>query len=76
MSTKEIDNLVAISAADLIPEHPDYSLLASRIIITRQGKIIGVKPKDTDFLFDFFGIRSFFHKYSLRNDDGEIRVYY
>ena len=71
MSTKEIDNLVAISAADLIPEHPDYSLLASRIIITRQGKIIGVKPKDTDFLFDFFGIRSFFHKYSLRNDEGE-----
>ena len=71
MSTKEIDNLVAISAADLIPNHPDYSYLASRIIITRQGKIINKKPKDTDFLFDFFGIRSFFHKYSLRNDFGE-----
>lgn len=71
MTTKEIDNLVAISAADLIPEHPDYSYLASRIIITRQGKIIGKNPKETDFLFDFFGIRSFFHKYSLRNDRGE-----
>lgn len=71
MNTKEVDNLVAISAADLIPNHPDYSYLASRIIITRQGKIIGRKPKDTDFLYDFFGIRSFFHKYSLRTENEE-----
>lgn len=71
MNTKEVDNLVAVSAADLIPNHPDYSYLASRIIITRQGKIIGKKPKDTDFLYDFFGIRSFFHKYSLRTENEE-----
>ena len=71
MNTKEVDNLVAVSAADLIPNHPDYSYLASRIIITRQGKIIGRKPKDTDFLYDFFGIRSFFHKYSLRTENEE-----
>ena len=71
MSTTDIDNLLAMSAGELITSHPDYSLLAARIIITRQGKIIGKKPKDTDFLFDFFGIRSFLYKYSLRNDKKE-----
>lgn len=71
MSTKEIDNLLAVTAANKIAEDSDYSKLASRLIITRQAKIIGVEPKESDFLFDFVGITSFLHKYSLKNDAGE-----
>lgn len=70
MSTKDIDELIALSAANKVVKDPHYSKLASRIILTRQGKIIGKEPIDSDFLYDFFGISSFLHKYSLRDDDG------
>ncbi len=70
MSTTDIDILIANSAAELITEHPDYSNLASSIIITRQGKLIGKKPRETDFLYDFFNIKSFLYKYSNRNKEG------
>jgi len=53
MSTKDIDALVANTAAEMILIDPDYSYLASRILITRHAKIIGVKPELTDFLFDY-----------------------
>ena len=70
MSTTDIDVLIANSAAELITEHPDYSNLASSIIITRQGKLIGKKPRETDFLYDYFNIKSFLYKYSNRNKEG------
>lgn len=71
MTTKEVDNLLAITSANMIIQDPDYSYLAARIILTRHGKIIGVEPIDSDYLFDFVGITSFLYKYSLRNDQGE-----
>lgn len=70
MTTKEIDSYIATCAADQIIQHPDYSYLASRILITRQSKEINVIPEKTDYEYDFFGISSFFHKYSLRDDNG------
>lgn len=73
MSTTEIDNLIAVSAASRIIEDPDYSLLASRIIISRQGKLINIQPNECDYSFDFFGARSFLHKYSER-DDNELPI--
>jgi len=71
MTTKEVDNLIAITAANMIIEDPDYSYFAARIILTRQGKLIGVEPIDSDYLFDFVGITSFLYKYSDRNDKEE-----
>lgn len=70
MTSKDVDNHIAITAANLIIEHPDYSILAGRIVLTRQGKMIGVEPVDSDFLFDFIGITSYLHKYSMKDDEG------
>ena len=38
ITTTELDNLACETAASLIPEHPDYSLLASRLSITTLHK--------------------------------------
>ena len=67
MTTKEIDNLIANTSANKMVINQDYSKLASNIIISRQSKIIGVEPIDSDYLFDFLGIVSFLYKYSLKN---------
>lgn len=71
MTTKEIDNLIANTSANKMVINQDYSKLASNIIISRQSKIMGVEPIDSDYLFDFLGIVSFLYKYSLKNDMGE-----
>lgn len=71
METKDIDALIATTAANLILEDPDYSYLASRILITRHAKIIGVEPIDSDFLFDYKGFKSFLYKYSQRDNIGK-----
>jgi ribonucleoside-diphosphate reductase alpha chain len=70
MATKDIDSLIAKTAADFILHDPDYSYLASRILITRHAKIIDVEPIDSDFLFDYKGFKAFLHKYSQRDDEG------
>ena len=43
ITTTELDNLAAETAASLSSTHPDYSLLASRIALTRLYKSL-VKP--------------------------------
>ena len=43
ITTTELDNLAAETAASMTSSHPDYSLLASRIAITRLYKSV-VKP--------------------------------
>jgi ribonucleoside-diphosphate reductase alpha chain len=70
MTSKEVDNLIAVTSANLIIEDYDYSYLAARIIISRHGKTIGVEPVDSDYLFDFLGITAFLHKYSARDEKG------
>ena len=40
ITTEEIDNIIAHECARLVTTHPDYSVLASRILITRWQKSI------------------------------------
>ena len=42
ITTAEVDNLIAQEAARMVTIHPDYSLLAARILITRWQKSIPV----------------------------------
>ena len=67
MTTTEVDELLAFTIADFIQDHPDHSTLASRILITRQGKLIGKEPEEVDMNFDFFGTVTFLKKYSLKD---------
>ena len=69
MTSTEVDEITAYAAADLIIEHPDYSVLGGRVLITRQSKIIGFPVKDVDLKYDFFGAVTFLKKYSVLNDD-------
>ena len=47
ISTQELDNLAAETAASLIPNHPDYSILASRIAVSRLHKTTKKKFSET-----------------------------
>ena len=47
ISTQELDNLSAETAASLIPKHPDYSILASRIAVSRLHKVTKKKFSET-----------------------------
>lgn len=70
MTTTELDELLSLKIAEFIQDHPDYSTLASRILITRQGKLIGKEPMDVDLDYDYFGTVTFLTKYSLKDDSG------
>lgn len=52
ISTWELDNLAAETAASLIPRHPDYSILASRIAVSRLHK--STKKKFSETIQDLF----------------------
>ena len=52
ISTWELDNLAAETAASLIPRHPDYSILASRIAVSRLHKT--PKKKFSETIQDLF----------------------
>jgi len=47
ITTGELDNLAAETAASLIPVHPDHSILASRIAVSRLHKTTKKKFSDT-----------------------------
>jgi ribonucleoside-diphosphate reductase alpha chain len=47
ISTEALDNLAAETAASLVPRHPDYSLLASRIAVSRLHKTTKKKFSET-----------------------------
>jgi ribonucleoside-diphosphate reductase alpha chain len=54
ISTGELDNLAAETAASLIPKHPDYSILASRIAVSRLHKTTKKKFSETiQDLYDY-----------------------
>ena len=52
ISTQELDNLSAETAASLIPKHPDYSILASRIAVSRLHKV--TKKKFSETIHDLY----------------------
>ena len=52
ISTGELDNLAAETAASLIPSHPDHSILAARIAISRLHK--STKKKFSETIEDLY----------------------
>ncbi len=52
ISTEELDNLAAETAASLITRHPDYSILASRIAVSRLHK--STKKKFSETIQDLY----------------------
>jgi len=70
ITTTDIDEIIAFQSANLQIEHPDYSVLGGRILISRQAKLIGVEMMDVDFLFDTFAASTFLLKYSKKDNSG------
>jgi ribonucleoside-diphosphate reductase alpha chain len=68
ITTTEIDEIIAFKAADKIIQHPDYSLLGGRILLSRQSKLIGKELQPVDLTYDFFAATTFLSKYSKRDN--------
>jgi ribonucleotide reductase alpha subunit len=68
MTTTEIDELIAFKSADKVLEHPDYSLLGGRILLSRQSKLINKPMQEVDYTYDFFSAETFLTKYSKKEN--------
>jgi ribonucleoside-diphosphate reductase alpha subunit len=68
ITTTEIDEIIAFKAADKIIQHPDYSLLGGRILLSRQSKLINKELQPVDLTYDFFAATTFLSKYSMKDD--------
>ena len=68
ITTTEIDEIIAFKSADKIIQHPDYSLLGGRILLSRQSKLINKELQPVDLTYDFFAATTFLSKYSMRDD--------
>lgn len=69
ITTTEIDEIIAFKAADKIIQHPDYSLLGGRILLSRQSKLINKPLQPVDLTYDFFAATTFLTKYSKRDNN-------
>ena len=69
ITTTELDEIIAFKAADKIIQHPHYSLLGGRILLSRQSKLIGKELQAVDMTYDFFAATTFLQKYSMRDDN-------
>jgi ribonucleoside-diphosphate reductase alpha subunit len=69
MTATDIDEIIAFQCADLCIQHPDYSVLGGRILISRQSKLLEIETKPVDDMFDTFAASTFLKKYSMKNDD-------
>lgn len=69
ITTTEIDEIIAFKAADKIIQHPDYSLLGGRILLSRQSKLINKELQPVDLTYDFFAATTFLQKYSMRDSN-------
>ena len=67
INTTEIDEIIAFKSADKIIQHPDYSLLGGRILLSRQSKLIGKELQPVDLTYDFFAATTFLSKYSKKD---------
>lgn len=68
MTTTEIDRITAFTAADKTINHPHYSILAGRLLMSRQAKLIGKELEPVDYTYDFFAATTFLKKYSMKKD--------
>ena len=69
ITTTEIDEIIAFKAADKVIQHPDYSILGGRILLSRQSKLIGKELQPVDLTYDFFAATTFLTKYSLKDEN-------
>ena len=69
ITTTEIDEIIAFKAADKVIQHPDYSLLGGRILLSRQSKLIGKELQPVDLTYDFFAATTFLTKYSMKDSN-------
>lgn len=69
ITTTEIDEIIAFKAADKIIQHPDYSLLGGRILLSRQSKLINQELHPVDLTYDFFAATTFLTKYSNKDEN-------
>lgn len=74
ISTTEIDEILAYSSADKIIEHPDYSLLGGRVLMSRQAKILGKEMQEVDYNYDFFSAVTFLSKYGMKVDNKVVEL--
>ena len=65
MTATDIDEIIAFQCADLCIEHPDYSVLGGRILISRQSKLLEIETNSVDDMFDTFAASTFLKKYSM-----------
>tara|TARA_R110002050_G_scaffold79261_1_gene169310 strand:- start:29768 stop:31930 length:2163 start_codon:yes stop_codon:yes gene_type:complete len=70
MTATDIDEIIAFQCADLCIEHPDYSVLGGRILISRQSKLLEIETNSVDDMFDTFAASTFLKKYSMKNSEG------
>ena len=70
MTATDIDEIIAFQCADLCIEHPDYSVLGGRILISRQSKLLEIETNPVDDMFDTFAASTFLKKYSMKNAEG------
>lgn len=68
MTTTEVDEIAAFQCSDLQLEHPDYSMLGGRILITRQAKLLGVEITEADMSLDVFSASTFLKKYAKKDE--------
>lgn len=74
MTTTELDELIAFKAADKVINHPDYSTLGGRLLLSRQSKLIGKELQPVDMTYDFFAATTFLKKYSMKDGNTPIEL--
>lgn len=70
MTTKEIDECIAFSCAYKIIDHPDYSKLGGRVLVSTWAKYLNQELRPIDEEYNFFSAYTFFDKYAKKDEDG------
>jgi ribonucleoside-diphosphate reductase alpha subunit len=74
MTTTELDELIAFKSADKVINHPDYSTLGGRLLLSRQSKLIGKEIQPVDLTYDFFAATTFLKKYAKKEGNTPIEL--
>lgn len=70
MTTKEIDECIAFSCAYKIIDHPDYSKLGGRVLVSTWAKHLNQELQPIDEEYNFFSAYTFFEKYAKKDENG------
>lgn len=69
MTSREIDEIISYRCADKIIEHPDYSKLGGRVLVSSWAKFLGIEMQPVDEEYNFFSAYTFFDKYTKKDDN-------